>query len=192
MPLRGIGLIRVSIYDIFLRYRKLIFTVNGPINVAEEPGFIHVLIEGLVTGLELKAIATRIRDGKERRRAEGRLADAQHTLPRAIAYDFETFKWSWVEPYASRIKQAFLLVLEGHSVRSIARDLGFYSHCTLRHALRNPIYNGIREHKHEAGEEKYLSKDGKQARRKRVLRKTPLRVRIDIEPLVTEEVFLKV
>ncbi|MGH9632865.1 MAG: helix-turn-helix domain-containing protein, partial [Bryobacteraceae bacterium] len=98
---------------------------------------------------------------------------------------------SWVEPWASRIKTAFdILVTTKRSVLSIARELGYASDRVLYNQLRNPIWTGYRVYSHKRGE-KRPSRNGRQADRKKIPRVEPLRVKLDIEPLVSEEEFAR-
>src|ERR1700741_1660790 len=58
----------------------------------------------------------------------------------------------------------------------------------LYNQLRNPIWTGYRVYSHKRGE-KRPSRNGRQADRKKIRRAEPLRVKLNIEPLVSEEQF---
>src|ERR1019366_7838602 len=98
-----------------------------------------------------------------------------------------TGRWTWVEPWASRIRSAYDALLDGQSVRSIAANIG-YTARGLGIALRNPIWTGLRVYTHKRGD-KYASKNGRQPDRKKILRPQPLEVKIDISPLVDREIW---
>src|SRR5262249_36121991 len=110
--------------------------------------------------------------------------------PQGITFNLKTGQWSWVEPYATRIKSAFEMYSTGqHSIKQIAKLLGYQTDRTLYNHLRNPIWTGWRVYTHKRGSEKYPTRDGRQADRRKILRPTPLRVKIDIEPLISEQLF---
>src|SRR5262249_7874789 len=156
-----------------------IFTPGSMINVAEDSGFLQAGIESIMAGLDRKKILRMTQLGKEKNRERGRCANAAITLPQGITFDLKTGKWSWGEPYATRIKSAFELFTTGqHSIKHIAKILGYQTDRTLYNQLRNPIWTGYRVYTHKRGPEKYLSQDGRQADRKKILRPTPLRVKI--------------
>ena len=135
-----------AVYDLFLKYEKLIFTPGSIINVAEDSGFLQAGIESIMAGLDRKKILRMTQAAKEENRKRGRCANnAEITLPQGVAFDFKTGKWSWREPYASRIKQAFDLLLAGqYNIRQIAKHLGYKTDRTLHNHLRNPIWTGYR------------------------------------------------
>lgn len=178
-----------SIYDHFLKQRKLIWTPSSRLDVHEDSGFMEALVSGMMAGLDRRRILRNTQTAKEENRKRGRCANAKITLPQGIDFDFKTGKWSWVEPWASRIKTAFEILVATHrSVLSIARELGYASDHALYNQLRNPIWTGYRVYSHKRGE-KRPSRNGRQADRKKIRRVEPLRVKLDIEPLVSEEQF---
>jgi hypothetical protein len=94
-----------------------------------------------------------------------------------------------VEPWATRIKTAFdILVTTQQSVLSIARQLGYASDRALYNQLRNPIWTGYRVYTQKRGERR-PSRNGRQTDRKKIRRVEPLRVKLNVEPLVSEERF---
>jgi DNA invertase Pin-like site-specific DNA recombinase len=178
-----------SIYDHFLKQRKLIWTPSSRLDVHEDSGFMEALVSGMMAGLDRRRILRNTQTAKEENRKRGRCANAKITLPQGIDFDFKTGKWSWVEPWVTRIKMAFdLLVTTNRSVLSIAKELGYASDRALYNQLRNPIWTGYRVYSHKRGE-KRPSRNGRQADRKKIRRVEPLRVKLEIEPLVSEEQF---
>ena len=174
-----------SIFQIFLKNRKLIWTPSGEIDVAEDAGFMQAMMQGLMAGLDRRKILRNTQLAKEENRKRGRCANATITLPQGVDFDFKTGRWSWVEPEAGRLKEAFALLLSRTmTVRAIARRLGYPCERTLYNKLRNPIWIGIREYRHKRGE-KYPTRNGRQSDRRKVLRDEPLRVPIEIEPLIS-------
>jgi DNA invertase Pin-like site-specific DNA recombinase len=179
-----------SIFEFFLRNHKLIWTPSGPIDVTEDSGFLQVIVQSMMAGLDRRRILRNTWMGKEENRKRKRCANSKITLPQGVDFDFRTGVWSWVEPYASRMKLAYKLLLAGNaSVWSIAAALGYPCKRTLYNQLRNPIWIGIREYRDRRGDVKYRSQNGHQSDRKKVPRPEPLRVRIEIEPLIPEEDF---
>jgi DNA invertase Pin-like site-specific DNA recombinase len=178
-----------SIYDYFLKQRKLIWTPSSRLDVHEDSGFMEALVSGMMAGLDRRRILRNTQTAKEENRKRGRCANAKITLPQGVDFDFRTGEWSWVEPWATRIKTAFdMLVATNRSVLSIARELGYASDRALYNQLRNPIWTGYRVYTQKRGE-KRPSRNGRQADRKKIRRVDPLRVKLNIEPLVSEEQF---
>lgn len=181
-----------AIFDVFLRGKKLLWTPQGEMDVAQDAGYMQAVMQSMMAGLDRRRILANTQAGKEQNRKRGRCANAKITLPQGIDFDFATGKWSWVEPYASRIRTAFERVLAGErNVRQLAHELGYHTDRTLHNQLRNPIWSGVREYKLRRGE-KYATRDGKQGDRRKIARPEPLRVVIDIAPLVTREQFEQV
>jgi DNA invertase Pin-like site-specific DNA recombinase len=177
-----------GVYDFFLRKNKRIWTPSGEINVSEDSGYTLTLVQSMVAGLERRAILKRTQGAKEEQRKRGRHANAKITLPRGIDFDFKTGKWGWVEPWAGKVRRAYQLLIEGWPVKAISKEIGGYTDRGLAVALRNPVWIGIREYRYRRGE-RYPRSTGKQADRKKVLRAEPLRVKIDIEPLISESLW---
>jgi len=181
-----------SVYDFFAKNHRYIWTPSSQIDVAEDSGFLEALVQGMMAGLDRRRILRNTQVAKEEKRKLGRCANAKITLPNGVNFDFVTGKWSFVEPYASRVREAFGLFLTGnYSIRHIAKILGYKSARTLYNHLRNPIWCGIREYRYRRGSEKYPSQNGRQSDRKRVLRDEPLIVKLGMEPLISEEDFQK-
>ena len=175
------------VFDPFFRHGKLIWTPSQVVDLREDSGFLMTGIMAMMAGIERKQIIRRTQSAKEEQRKRGRHANAKICLPRGVDFNRATAKWSWVEPWSSRIRRAYDLLLAGQSVRSIAADIG-YTARGLGIALRNPIWTGLRVYTHKRGD-KYASKNGRQADRKKVLRSQPLEVAIDIAPLVSREIW---
>ncbi len=178
-----------SIYDHFLKQRKLIWTPSSRLDVHEDSGFMEALVSGMMAGLDRRRILRNTQTAKEENRKRGRCANAKITLPQGVDFDFKTGQWSWVEPWATRIKTAFdILVTTNRSVLSIARELGYASDRALYNQLRNPIWMGYRVYTQKRGE-KRPSRNGRQTDRRKIPRVEPLQVKLNIEPLVSEEQF---
>jgi len=180
-----------GIWDTFVKHKKLIWFPGSEINPALDSGFIETIITGMMAGLDRRRILQNTQTAKEANRRRGRCPSAKHTLPQGVDFDFKTGRWSWVEPFASRIREAFrILISEQPSIRLLASRLGYPCARTLYNQLRNPIWIGIREYKYRRGE-KYPSKDGRQRDRRKVLRSEPLKVKIDIQPLLSNDEFAR-
>jgi DNA invertase Pin-like site-specific DNA recombinase len=173
------------VFDAFSRWGKLIWTPSQVVDLREDSGFMMTGFMAIMAGIERKQIIRRTQSAKELQRARGRHANAKICLPHGVDFDFATGKWTWVDPWANRMQRAYDALLGGQSVRSIAANIG-YTARGLGIALRNPIWTGRRVYTHKRGD-KYASKNGRQADRKKVLRPKPLEVKINIAPLVSLE-----
>jgi DNA invertase Pin-like site-specific DNA recombinase len=180
----------MAVFDPFLRFKKLIWTPGNVIDLTEDSGFMITGIFALMAGMERKQILRRVATAKEEQRKRGRCANARITLPRGVDFDFKTGKWSWVEPWASRILTAYDLLLSGLSLRQIVAEIGGYSDRGLSIALRNPIWIGIRRYDQKRGE-KYQSRNGRQVGRRKISRSEPLEVSIGLAPLVSPEIWMR-
>ena len=87
-----------SIYDHFLKQRKLIWTPSSRLDVHEDSGFMEALVSGMMAGLDRRRILRNTQTAKEENRKRGRCANAKITLPQGVDFDFKTGQWSWVEP----------------------------------------------------------------------------------------------
>jgi site-specific DNA recombinase len=158
----------LAFFDSFQRSKKLIFTPGQIIDMTTNAGFLSTGILGVVAGFERQMILSRTLAGKEICRQRGGSPNGPQSIPRGLAYDKRTHKWSYVEPYASMIRQAYDLIFERRSYKEIARRLGgTLSHQVLRLTLRSPVWKGIRA---------YTAK-----------REAPLEISMGIEPLISPE-----
>lgn len=177
----------LAVFDPFYRHSKLIFTPGKTIDVRKDDDFLLTGLLGLMAGIERRQILRRIRGGKEENRKKGRLANSKITLPRGVDFDFETGKWSWKEPEAGKIRNAYALLLAGESLKSIAKKLNLGTDRGLSITLRNPIYVGIREYAFERGDRR-KGDNGKTTKdRQKVARQVPLRVKLNLAPLVEQD-----
>jgi hypothetical protein len=84
-----------SIYDYFLKQRKLIWTPSSRLDVHEDSGFMEALVSGMMAGLDRRRILRNTQTAKEENRKRGRCANAKITLPQGVDFDFKTGQWSW-------------------------------------------------------------------------------------------------
>ncbi len=97
----------LSVYDQFLKQRNLIWTPSSMLDMQEYSGFYGSAGFGHDGRFGSNTHLRNTQTAKEENRKRGRCANAKITLPMDIDFDFKTGQWSWVEPWASRIKTAF-------------------------------------------------------------------------------------
>jgi DNA invertase Pin-like site-specific DNA recombinase len=163
-----------GILDNFKDTGKMIWSAKeGALDLRTDAGLIISLMSGAQGGLEWRTFRQRTMDGKEVLRTRGGNANGSIVLPRGI--DSEPIKdsrghsigarWFYVEPDASRVRQAYDLLFERLSWEDIAERIGGgFTGNGVRSSLKNPIWKGVRRY----------SKG----------RETPLEVPIDIVPLI--------
>lgn len=100
---------------------KVVDVSGQEINPREEVGELHWSMLTWASAQERKRIAARMKSGKERRAAAGRLAQGQP--PFARTYDKSTGRWAANERRAADYRQMFALCLAGHSLAQIAAKL---------------------------------------------------------------------
>lgn len=137
-----------------------------------------------IGGREKAEIARRSKAGREEMRARGQWAASKRNLPMGTSYDPETHRWGH-NPDAPRVRQAFLDLLAGRSVRSIADDLG-RTHTGANFILTNPIYRGWLVYDKETAPGKRRD-DGKQPIGKKVLRDPEKVIRVQVYGLPGQE-----
>jgi hypothetical protein len=165
-----------AILDRFCDQRKKIWSAReGEVDPLTDEGYDKCISAGGRAGAEWRELRRRTMQGKEVLRTEGRHVNGDVTLPRGVAYDKHTGKWSYREPDAARVARMFRLVLQGYSLHRIAEVVGGWTHMGVMHALRNPIYG--------LGTRVYPA-DGQ--------RQEPLIVKVIDQPLVSTEVWHRV
>src|SRR5262249_25534350 len=156
----------------FKANRKVIFTPGSVIDPDSQSGFMESTLRAMFAGIERQLILQRTQGAKEALRREGKHPNADRLLPRGVAYDRATDKGSYWEPWASRIKLAYELLLQGDSFRAIGRKTGF-SNRGVSYTLSNAIWCGIRRYDTRYSGPKIRMANGK-TRKTPVKRKEPL------------------
>jgi DNA invertase Pin-like site-specific DNA recombinase len=158
-----------SVMQDMLKTSTRIYT-PGQIHDLSDPadGFMAGLY-ALIGGRDKAEIQRRMMAGREAARKRGEWPMRLGLLPAGITYDRPTKTWGYDDPQAEVVKRVFSdYVTEGRTLRAIARGMG-KPHQSLRRWLQNHIYMGIVHWDTKAGA-KVPTKNGKQARRKRIKR----------------------
>jgi hypothetical protein len=100
-----------------------------------------VMLQTEFAAYEREAIRRRTQRAKEILRRQGRKPEGGG-LPRGIAYDHKSGKWSYTEPGAAQVRSAFDLVLRGETCYAeISRKTGIPA-STVPKILQHPLYAG--------------------------------------------------
>jgi DNA invertase Pin-like site-specific DNA recombinase len=135
----------LAVFDPFQAQGKKIWTPAGETDLGTDSGFMSSAFTGVMAGLERRMLLARTLAGKEALRRQGRHVIGPQSLPRGIAYDKASARWSYREPDYSRIRQAYELLFRGESWQTIAEAVGGgWSSVGLRRTLLNPVWKGLR------------------------------------------------
>lgn len=140
-----------AILDAFADTGCSIYTAEGKIDPADEGGEMVAGLKTIMSGAERRRLLARTRRGKEEKRRQGRRAEGLVGMPRGVSFDAKTGEWNYVEPEASRVREAYQLLLSGtHNFREIARRIGLAESRAdgglseaVRTILRQPLYMGV-------------------------------------------------
>jgi len=100
-----------------------------------------VMLQAEFAAYEREAIRRRTQRAKELLRKDGRKPEGGG-LPRGVAYDHRSGKWSYVEPGAAQVRAAFDLALAGETCYAeISRRTGIPA-STVPAVLQHPLYAG--------------------------------------------------
>lgn len=174
------------ILQTFADHAALIYLPSGPIDLQTEGGFVLATVNNMVASLERRRIKERMQRGKEEHRRRGGHPNGAHQVPLGIAFSKEA-GWSYTAD-AERVKEIFHRVLSGErNFHRLANEMNV-SRSLLRLILRREEYTGWRVYAHRIGG-KYPNG------RNRLVPRRPedvLRVRLPLEPLISEEDFATV
>jgi DNA invertase Pin-like site-specific DNA recombinase len=168
------------ILDYFRRAKKLIFNAKeGVIDPSTDIGFQICLMSGAMAGMEWRTLRQRTLDGKREKRKLGRNVTGSESLPRGICYQRITNAagktidgiWSYDEEKVAKIREAYQILFADHtiSLTALAAKVGWSHAHSLRRALQNPVWRGVRISAPMAGETE------------------PLEIRLPLEPVLTDE-----
>jgi len=134
-------------------------------------------------GYDKAELKRKMQDGKERKREAGCWVNRLSGLPLGIWYEPKARVWGYTSGI-ERVREAFrLFVHEGLTTAGVARHLCLKGKAASAKAiLTNEIYKGILVFDEKRGE-KYASKDGKQADRRRVRRNPDEVIRVRVFPV---------
>lgn len=190
---RADDLATLAALDVLKKAKAKLYTGGTIHDYSTNAGIFQSHISAIVAGLELRTIKERMQGGKEEKRMAGKCASSDITLPRGVAYDRKTERWSYIDTEVAAVQEAFQLIDEEGmtNISAIAKTVGIQNR-TLHNLLRNPIYCGWKVYDQKRGDEKYYRADGKQGDRKKISRDEPIRVQVIDQPAVTQERFDRV
>lgn len=174
------------ILQTFADHAALIYLPSGSIDLQTEGGFVLATVNNMVASLERRRIKERMQRGKEEHRRRGGHPNGAHQVPLGIGYSKEA-GWFYTAD-AERVREIFRRVLTGERNFLQLADEMNVSRTLLRLILRREEYTGWRVYGHRIGG-KYPN-----GRNRLVPRKPEdvIRVRLPLEPLVSEEDFATV
>lgn len=179
----------------FVDNNCLIYTRESVIDLRTDYGFIMGGMQSLFAGNELRKIKQRIQDGKEVKRKQGKCPNSHITLPQGVKYDRDKNIYHYDGNVSERIKYLFELFDDNkiYNYNELAKLTGF-SNVGVKNILQNKIYIGIREYTQKRGTEKYQSKNGRQADRKKIKRNENeiIKIKVIDTPLIEEDKFYRV
>lgn len=167
-----------------------IYLPAGPIDLATELGFVQATINNLLAAMERRRIRERMDRGKEEHRRRGAHVAGGVGIPFGMRYSRED-GWQWTED-AGTVRELFRRFLAGeHNLDALGRSLGL-PRTSTKFLLQNPVYTGWRvyaERRDPSPAGKYRGGD-----RRRLPRRPEevIRVRLPVEPLVSDDDFAQV
>jgi len=185
------------ILQVFAETKTLLYLDGSPpIDFSSKMGRVFGVMQAAFAGAQRVEFLESGWNSKELKRKAGEFPQSPICLPFGVHYDRAKGKdgWQWTVE-SERVREAFRLLLAGvESYVEIGRrvDIDPYS---LRVMLRNPIYTGWRvidKRRDPSPSGKYLTRNGRQGERKKILRAPEDVIRIKVlEPLVSEKNFAR-
>jgi len=117
-----------------------IYTPGGMSDLAKPDDVLVSGLMALIGGKEKSELVRRAQAGKEAKRQRGQWVHRLDALPRGIAYDRHSQRWS-ITDEAAMVREMFRLAHDGVSQAEIGRRVG-RSCQTVRSMLQNPLYDG--------------------------------------------------
>ncbi len=185
----------LALLQVFAEYNVQVFLPSGPIDFCSEAGFTQASVFNLVSALERRRIAERMRRGKEEKRKRGEHVAGGIGLPLGLTYSKDK-GWEYT-PEIETVREAFQRFLAGErNLAELGRKLGI-KRKTLRVILQNEAYTGWRVYKTKrdlSPQGKYQTQDGRRGHRRKIPREPEeiIRVRLPLEPIVSEVDFATV
>jgi len=136
-----------EIFKTFRKHKKLLFcdlaSTDG-LDVTKAQDQTVIQIWGIVAAQERRNIAERNREGKNASRLKpDRKSDP---LPMGVLWDSATGLFSYDGQDSAKVRTAFQKVLQGATLSSVVRELGFTSQTGLRKILQNQWWIGNKTH----------------------------------------------
>jgi hypothetical protein len=180
-----------ALLQVFVDTETVLYLPDGPINFASNDGRLIGTLKASIAGNVRREMLKAAWESREEKRKRGELAQSKICLPLGVDYD-KTKGWSYTSD-AQRVKEAFRLVLTGEtSYFSLGQKVAIAPR-TLAYILKNPIYTGYRvidKKRDMSPAGKYLSKNGRQVDRRKMLRSPDEVIRVQVlEPLVSQSDF---
>ena len=136
------------ILEVFRASETKLFTSTGVRDLSVDR--LPVVLQTEFAAYEREAIRRRTTRAKEIIRRSGRKAEGGG-LPRGVEYDHKSGKWSYVEPGAAQVRNAFDLLLAGETCYAeISRQSGIPA-ARVPTVLRHPLYAGRYEVRYRYG-----------------------------------------
>jgi DNA invertase Pin-like site-specific DNA recombinase len=193
-----------GVLDILRDNKKVLWTPGDRLDPSTRGGWYALTVGGMISGDELNTLRERLDGGKIEARKKGKHVGGAHMLPRGVVYQ-KTFdpitgkctsaKWQHDGVDSELVRRAYsMLVEENLAFEEIAARIGNgWTGNGIHKTMENPVWRGVRSYKWTVGAE-YLpeataANPKPKHRRKLAVRENPLEVRIDIEPLVSDEVW---
>lgn len=155
-----------------------IYEPSGAINLETEAGAMLAAIKSAFAGHERRQIRARTTRAKEEMRAKGLHVDGGYGISLGLSYSKAT-GWAYTEK-AALVREAFTRFLAGErNYDALSRSLGL-ARSSVKYVLTNEVY---------AGWLVYDGRRGKNGERGKRPANEVLRVRLSLEPLVSEADF---
>ena len=159
----------LALLDIFVQTKTILHVSQMAIDLSTAWGKDMIYTMARDASRELTFFKYRVSTGKEAQRMRGRCPNSHITLPLGVGYNRKLDQWFYKDGI-ERVQEAFRLLDESacDSVAAASKKVGMTPR-GLGLLLRNKIYLGVREYTMKRGD-KYPTKDGRQAGRKKVRR----------------------
>lgn len=171
----------------FADYGANIYLPSGTVDLQSEAGFVQATVYNMAGALERRRIRERMQRGKEEIRRRGGQVNTAVGLPLGMTYSDGAWHYT---PDIAKVRKVFelFLVVGEVNLSEVGRLVGLRS-SHVKSILRNPIYSGWRVY--DKRHDPIAAKQGK----RRLIDRAPdeiIRVKLSIEPVVSEEDFARV
>jgi DNA invertase Pin-like site-specific DNA recombinase len=175
------------ILQVFADTKTVLYLPEGPIDFSNKMGRVYGVMQAAWAGAQRMEFLENAWNSKEMKRREGGFSQSAKCLPFGVT--FKDGKWSYT-PESEKVKEAYRMFISGEtSYTVIARRLNLQPF-NVKNMLRNPIYTGTRvidKKRDPSPAGKYLTPDGRQGGRRKILRAPEDVIRVKIlEPLISE------
>lgn len=174
----------------FFDFNANIYLPAGPLDLQNESGFVQATVYNLAAALDRRRIKERMQRGKEEVRRRGGNVHPI-ALPYGVTHTPEN-GWSYNDDIKT-VREVFRLFLAGeHNMAALGRRVGIARTKAL-YILQNAIYTGWRVYDKKRDQSPRGVFEGKGYRRttERAADEV-IRVRLPLEPIISEETFAQV